>query len=308
MSTTDIAIKSEGLDEVEQLAAIPPSLLPTRTWASLARSLSTQNTSQEPKAPHAPMFRNLPRKFEPLSREAFVERCLFAAQDDTKPDASEDRSDSGVDMDLEEFEATKSKEDSALQTAKKRKSAMHSSRLDGDIPKRRKGVVYPIKKCQMKSNGQRKQRSNYMSEERAEVFRAKQTEFLHDDTKNIISEIPRFTRGQKKMLQSEVWRQPARPQPSTGLLSPPNEQLSEDEQYPSPTTPSDICTASYKKPSKPHTSVRESNNSKVRSKKKDGVGSPDVEVETGLLQIVYQIAGRNTVLYSLPMELDIPHI
>ncbi|KAH7382993.1 hypothetical protein BKA64DRAFT_647134 [Cadophora sp. MPI-SDFR-AT-0126] len=284
IATADMPIKSEDLNVAEHLLKASSPLPPPRTWVSLARSQPLQKANREYKEPQSPMFGNMHHKLESLSREVFVETSLSASQDDPVPNDSEERSDSGVDMGLDEVDNTKSKGDFSLSNAKKRKSAMKSSGVGRDNnPKRRKGIAYPVKKVK----GRRKQRSNYMSEEEAKDFRAKQTEFLHDDSKNIISEVPRFTRSQKKMLDSEVLFQGRRPRSPTGLLSPPQGNSSRDEA---------------------HECIRESNDSKGLPKKKGGIENPEAEVGTGPLQIVYRIAGHNTVLYSLPMKLGDPHI
>lgn len=170
----DKPIKIEEYDATEQRRGIFSPPPPTRTWANIARSLHLQNTDEEYKAHLRPMPETPPRKTEPFSKDIFFQKRPSIAQAGPRLDGSESRSDSGIEMDMDKSESWKSKEGFALTTAKKRKSATTSSGLDDDIPKRRKGVAYPFKKCKGKSSGWINQSSRHMSEEEAEAFRAKQ--------------------------------------------------------------------------------------------------------------------------------------
>ncbi|KAK0113896.1 hypothetical protein ONS96_014746 [Cadophora gregata f. sp. sojae] len=300
MPSIDSIIKSEA-------AASPQSLPITNTWASLARSYPRQVTSQPHQSPPTSTSGNLHSRSEPYTAKKFAGTYISASKDETKQDFSGELMDSAIDM--ARTENTSSVEDFALSSTRKRKSATHPSGLDRDAPKRRKGGVRSAVDDQKRGSGTRKRRRNYMSEEEAEEFRRRQPEYYHDNRKNVISQIPRFTRGQKKRSKNLV--EPAKPQPVSGLLSPSNKSLSEDETQSefslyegdrSASSESDVqcssqasdqdlsdtqiekrTTSGKEAKSKQHKASKEKHILKIRSKKKYGVQSPDVEVDTGVL-------------------------
>lgn len=178
VTPADKPIKLEECDAIERYREIFSPPPPTRTWASIARSLHLQNTHGEFKASFPVMPGTPHRKNEPFSTNIFVQKRPSVAQGGLRSDGSESRSDSGVGMDIGERPSSKSKDDFTLTTPKKRKSATDSCGLDDDMSKRRKGVAYPVKKCKGKPSGRTNQSSRYMSEEEAEAFRAKQKKFV----------------------------------------------------------------------------------------------------------------------------------
>ncbi|KAL5323156.1 hypothetical protein ACEPPN_007684 [Leptodophora sp. 'Broadleaf-Isolate-01'] len=242
-------------------------------------------TRQEYRAHVGPMFANLCCQLPSPQVPTEAQKSLFLDQDEPKPNINKSRRDSGVDM-LQDGEGGNvgPEEECRRPIAKDMKRKQSASQSPGmETSKRTKGVAYPVNDGESISKRQRQRRKFCMSSAEAEEFRARQAEYLHDDNAKIISEIPRFTRSQKKVLPVEKASELVKKIASSGKN-----------------------VGCCKKPSKQVNRVRQYQKPKIHSEKREeAIESPQSEVETGTLkaQLVYRIADHNTVMYSLPVKL-----
>ncbi|KAG4435859.1 hypothetical protein IFR05_008656 [Cadophora sp. M221] len=270
---------------------------------------------QEYRAPVAAMLVKHCRQLPPSRVPADIPKCLFVPQNEPGPDIKKERRDSGV-----KVESSESEEECIGPIAKNAKRKQSDSQSPkAETPKRKKGVAYPVKGSKSMGKSQRLRRKFCMSAEESERFRAQQAEYLHDDNANIISEIPRFTRSQNKLLKGEVMTKPTPAKLSTGLTTASIDQLFEENDSDNDSYESDFSRRSepeyrcpsqsqgpepvvkvgklskkisscgktvgcYKKPSKQANRVRQHRRHKISSKSSDeSVENPQSEVQTGIL-------------------------
>ncbi|KAH9222254.1 hypothetical protein DL95DRAFT_508107 [Leptodontidium sp. 2 PMI_412] len=239
-------------------------------------------TRQEYRAPVGPMFANLCCQLPSPQVPTEAQKSLFLDQDEPKPNINKSRRDSGVDM-LQDGEGgdVGPEEECRRPIAKDMKRKQSASQSPGmETSKRTKGVAYPVNDGESISKRQRQRRKFCMSSAEAEEFRARQAEYLHDDNAKIISEIPRFTRSQKKVLPRNISPKsmiPAMLCLRVIVLPIQSPEINVQAKA--------IAQSRSRKLSKQVNRVRQYQKPKIHSEKREEViESPQSEVETGTLK------------------------